>query len=238
MATGDRPPWPIAGGVSHLLSFRQLKPADLPGLMELQEIVRQSLPDPELFQCEEQDYYARALASGGAAFGAFDAGSLAGYGLVTFPGADPANLCHDIGDIAIDPGDVAHLDGSAVHAACRGFGIQQRLSELRIACAAERGARHFLMTVSPANPYSLRNHLNHGGFRVRALKRKYGGLWRLILHRDLVGEPPGEAAPCECCPLDDLEAHRRLLARGFMGVRLVGREGAWELRWSAPPVPP
>lgn len=207
--------------------------------MELQEIVRQSLPDPDLFQCETEGYYARALAAaGGAAFGAFDGDRMAGFGLVTFPGAHPDNLCHDLPDASIDPGEVAHLDGSAAQPAYRGHGIQQRLSGLRIAYAAARGARHFLMTVSPGNPYSLRNHLNHGNFRVRALKRKYRGVWRLILYRGPESAAPAVPGTWECCRLDDLEAQRRLLAAGFVGVRLVNHEGAWELRWSAPPMSP
>jgi ribosomal protein S18 acetylase RimI-like enzyme len=216
----------------------QLNPADLPALMEVQEIVRQSLPDPDLFQCEEESYYTRAMAAGGAAFGAFDGDRMAGFGLVIFPGAHPDNLCRDLPDAAIDPREVAHLDGSAAHPAYRGHGIQRRLSELRMAYAAERGARHFLMTVSPGNPHSLRNHLNHGGFRVQALKRKYSGVWRLILYRGLESEAPAVPGPWECCRLDDLEAQRRLLAAGLVGVRLVSREDVWELRWSVAPMPP
>lgn len=197
--------------------------------MELQEIVRQSLAEPDLFQCEKEGYYGRAITAGGAAFGAFDGHRMAGYGLVTFPGEQPDNLCHDLPEAAIEPGEAAHLDGSAAHPAYRGLGIQQRVSELRIAYGVERGARHFLMTVSPGNPYSLRNHLNRGGFRVRALKRKYGGVWRMILHRGLEAESPGIGGQSECCRLNDLDAHRRLLAAGMVGVRLVSREGGWDL---------
>ena len=210
-----------------MLSYRQLALADLPVVMRLQETVRRELPDLRIFQCEDEPYYARAIGGWGAGFGAFDGATLAGFGIVTFPGAHAENLCHDVPRLAIDPTEVAHLDGSAVDLRYRGLGIQQRLSVLRIAFAADRGARHFLMTVSPFNPPSLRNHLNGGGFQVRALKQKYQGQWRLILHRELDCEEPTTMGRRESCRLDDLDGHARLLDAGLAGIRLVQREGEW-----------
>ena len=216
-----------------MLRLRQLDLDDVAALVELQEIVRRALPDPQLFQCENESYYAGVIAGTGAGFGAFDGDIMAGYGIVALPGDRPDNLCHDVPFFRIDPADVAHLDGSAVHPDYRGKAIQQRLSELRIAFAAEKGARHLLMTVAPGNPHSLRNHLNMGGFRVRAIKRKYGGMWRLILHRELdCGEASG-AGRREFCRLEDIEAHRRLLAAGFLGVRVVEGGNGWELTYEA-----
>jgi len=133
--------------------------------------------------------------------------------------------------LAIDPAKVAHLDGSAVHPSYRGMGIQRRLSVLRVAFAADRGARHFLLTVSPANPHSLRNHLNEGGFRVRAIKQKYGGLWRLILHRELDDDAPSLSGRRECRRLDDIEGQQRLLAAGCCGVQVLGGATGIELAY-------
>jgi len=214
-----------------MLSFRQLDLADLPALLELQATVRQALPHPHLFQCEDEAYFVRVIAGSGAGFGAFDGAALVGYGTVTFPGVHAGNLRHDVPHLAIDPTEVAHLDGSAVHPAYRGLAIQRRLSVLRIAYAADKGARHFLLTISPMNPHSLRNHLNGGGFRVEALKQKYGGLWRLILYRALDCEEPTPVGPSERCALEDLESHQRLLAAGFSGIRLVSHEGVWQLSY-------
>jgi len=221
-----------------MLTFRQLHPGDVSALVALQEIVRRGLRDPGLYQCEDEAYFARIIAGSGAGFAAFDGETMAGYGIIAFPGVHPGNLCHDLPALKIDPTEVAHLDGSAVHPAYRGLAIQHRLSVLRIAYGATRGARHFLLTVSPANLPSLRNHLNGGGFRALALKQKYGGLWRLILHRALDAEEPTSAGPRENCRLDDLETHQRLLAAGYAGIRLVNRDGLWHLAYekSAPGV--
>jgi len=215
------------------LSFRQLDLADLPALLQLQETIRQCLPSPDLYQFEDESYYARLFAGRGAGFGAFDNGAMAAYGIIAFPGAHPENLCHEVPHLALDTAEVAHLDGSAVHPAWRGLSIQQQLSALRIAYGAGKGARHFLLTVAPMNPYSLRNHLNAGGFSVRAIKQKYGGLWRLILHRALDRQAPASVDQRECCRLDDVEAHQRLLAAGFSGTRLVSREDVWYLAYEA-----
>ncbi len=214
-----------------MLTFRQLDSADLPALMELQETVRQNLSDPHMFECEEESRLEFAITGSGAVFGAFDGVRLAGYGIVTFPGVHSENLCYDVPHLRIDPTEVAHLDGSAVHPAYRGLAIQQRLSVLRIADAARKGARHLLLTISPMNPHSLRNHLNGGGFLVSALKLKYGGKWRLILYRALDGEEPTAVGPRESCALDDIGSHQQLLAAGFCGIRLVGREGLWQVAY-------
>ena len=112
-----------------------------------------------------------------------------------------------------------------------GLAIQQRLSVLRVAHAAAKGARHFLMTISPLNPHSLRNHLNGGGFRVDAIKQEYGGLWRLIVYRALDVEEPTSIRERESCPLEDIQAHQRLLATGYSGIRLVNREGGFRLAY-------
>jgi ribosomal protein S18 acetylase RimI-like enzyme len=214
-----------------MLSFRQLELDDLSPLLDLQEVTRQSLPHPDLFQCEDHGYHARVIAGTGAGFGAFDGDRMAGYGIVTFPGVHSDNLCHDIPHAGVDPTEVAHLDGSAVHPSYRGLAIQQRLSVLRVAFAAQKGARHFFLTVSPMNPHSLRNHINGGGFRVRALKHKYSGAWRLILHRELDCEEATWVAERVSCPLDDIDANRHLLAEGFCGVRLLNIEGSWNLAY-------
>src|SRR5579883_2411757 len=216
-----------------MLSFRQLDVSDVPRLMQLQEIVRASLSDPQLFQCEDEGYYTRVLAGTGAGFGAFDGEVMAGYGTVTFPGVHPDNLCHDVPHIRIDPTEVAHLDGAAVLPAYRGLAIQQRLTVLRVAYAADKGARHFLLTASPLNPHSLRNLLNGGGFRVRAIKQKYGGLWRLILHRELDSEEPTSVGRRESCRLADIERHQALLAAGFSGIRVIHGDEGWDVAYES-----
>ena len=214
-----------------MLLFRRLVVDDVPPLLELQETVVHALPHPHLFQHEDGAYYTRILAGSGAGFGAFDDRSLVAYGIVSFPGVHAENLCHDLPHLAIDPTEVAHLDGSAVHPAYRGLAIQQRLSVLRIAFAAEKGARHFLMTVSPMNPHSLRNHLNGGGFRVEALKQKYDGQWRFILCRSLDSEEPTTVGERESSALDDLDSHQRLLADGFSGIRIINNDEGWRLAY-------
>jgi hypothetical protein len=214
-----------------MLIFRQLDLSDLPALLELQDTVRRALPDPQLFQGESEAYYARVIAGSGAGFGAFDGYSLAAYGIVTFPGVHAENLCHDVPHLEIDPTEVAHLDGSAVLPAYRGLAIQQRLSVMRVAYAADKGARHFLMTISPMNPHSLRNHLNGGGFRAEAIKQKYGGLWRFILYRSVDCEEPTSVRERETCPLEVIELHQRLLAAGYSGIRLVNRETGFHLAY-------
>lgn len=216
-----------------MLSFRRLELSDLDALLELQETVRRGLPRPDLYQTEDARYLTRVIAGSGAAFAAFDGERMAAYGVVSFPGVHADNLCYDVPRLMIDPTEVAHLDGSGVHPEYRGLGIQQNLSVRRIGYAAEHGARQFLLTVSPHNPYSLRNHLNGGGFRVHAIKRKFGGVWRLILYRPLNCEEPTAFGHRSWCEIGDIEGHQRLLASGLTGARLVQRGAAWYLAYEA-----
>jgi len=220
-----------------MLSFRRLDVSDLPALLALQEAVKVGLLDPDLYQTENEAYLGRIIAGSGAAFGAFDGERLAGYGVVSFPGVHADNLCYDVPHLTIDPTEVAHLDGSGVDPEYRGLGIQQRLSVMRIGYAAEKGARQFLLTVSPRNPYSLRNHLNGGGFRVYAVKQKYGGSWRLILYRPLNVEEPTSFGERRWCALDDIAGHERLLTAGLTGARLAQRDGSWQLAYDAEAMP-
>ena len=215
-----------------MLSFRQLHPSDLPCVMEVQESVRRRLPDPDLFYADGESRLAAILEGSGAIFGAFYGDALAGYGVVAFPGGASDNLSFDVPQLAIDPNAVAHLDGSGVRPERRGLGIQRTLSEMRMRYAAGRGATDLLMTVAPANFYSLRTHLNVGAFRVHALTQKYGGRWRLILHRPVASVSPVEADGCEWNPIEDLDGHRRLLYDGCFGFRVAHLDGAWRMAYA------
>ena len=215
-----------------MLSFRQLKPPDLSSVLEVQEIVRRHLADPTLYYSDDKEHFARILDGAGAIFGAFYGDTLAGYGVVAFPGNAAENLGFDVPHLRIEPEAVAHLDGSGVRPERRGLGIQRTLSEMRVRYAADRGATDLLMTVAPANYFSLRTHLNVGRFQAHGLKRKYGGLWRLVLHRPV--SLPATAAPeaSGWSALEDLEGHRRMLASGGFGFRVAYHDGVWRMAYA------
>jgi hypothetical protein len=106
------------------------------------------------------------------------------------------------------------------------------MTHLRHRYALEHGRYHILGTVSPFNPVSLDNFLSLG-CRVRNLKQKYGGMLRLIIHRDLRELAPPPLDPCSVIdvPLTNIAQHRSLLQRGLEGSRVVWDGGQAALRY-------
>ena len=73
----------------------------------------------------------------------------------------------------------------AVHTDHRGKGLQRKLARAHLVLAEDLGYHHILCTVSPKNPKSLSNMLSCG-FLIEALRPKFQGWFRFILHKDLM----------------------------------------------------
>ena len=104
--------------------------------------------------------------------------------IVKFPGLSEKNLGHILGMPNEQLLKVAHMESAAVLPSWRGMGLQGRLLK-----AAEKellGGPHTLLmaTVHPENRFSLENFLREG-YEVKATVRRYGGLLRHVLLKDV-----------------------------------------------------
>lgn len=206
---------------------RLLEPADLDQLIELNRILLAALPHPHVFRAYPEDFLEMNIVSRGRTIGAFFDGRLIAHALLYFPGDDDANFGYDIDLPREERLRVAHFDGSGVHPDFRGSSLQRTLNDLRRAYAASLGFCHIMVTVSPLNPHSLRNHMDGTALEIRAAKMKYDGMERFTLHRDLriPLRPTGGTSSTigQIVGLTDFARHQSLLAIGWVGATFIDR---------------
>lgn len=202
--------------------MRFLSEDDVDEVFALHRLVVDGLSHPHLFRPDSRPFMEKHIAERGRTVGIFCAGALVAYAAISFPGDDDDNLGRDL---PVPPGElhnVGNYEGSAVHPEYRGNRFQKRMTDVRHAFALAHDRYHILGTVSPMNPVSLANFLGLD-CRVKNIKRKYDGMVRLIIHRDLRQERPQPLSPATFIdvPLSEMETQSRLLHVGFQGFRVV-----------------
>lgn len=189
---------------------------------------------PDVVKPESPDFFARILDGGGWVIGVFDADRLVAYGIVqhALPESDDPRALLGI------PPDVPRvkLAGASVDPGMRGLGLQRALIAARVALARsafkERPALLY-STSAPANFASWAN-LMAEHFMIRAIKLYYGGHPRYVMVRE-----DGEWQRGAEMTLDpgDLDAQRRLIGEGWLGVRAVKTAEGPRVVFAAPAAP-
>ena len=154
---------------------------------------------------------------------------LIAYSILRIPWFSGRAMSYNLGlDINLLPEDlikVAHIQAIAVHPDHRGNGLQKKLAGAHLAMAGDLGYHHILCTVSPRNSKSLANMLSCG-FRIEALRPKFQGWLRFILHKDLKKAHLSSARDADgrtekiAISITDLEGQQILLERGFKGFMI------------------
>lgn len=199
----------------------RLGPEHLPLILEMQQEILAGLADQAIFAASPAELIARCLADRGICHGVMDGERLVAYHITYFPFDDPENLGRDLGLPAGELPYVAHLDTIAVAAAWRGRALARALNARALDSLRDMPFEHACSTVSPDNPSSLKVLLAAGLF-VCALKEKYGGKLRFVMHRFLPGSghsmPSMETAPVVEAPLNDIELLQQRLSSGYIGI--------------------
>ncbi len=205
-----------------------LQPRDAPAVLALHDAVRAALQDPSLFQLwgGAESFVAAHLpgpAARGESWGIWDRESgnrLLAYGSLTRPQADDAdNYANRLNWPAPRAAQVGLLSAAMVAPDWRGQGLQGRLIDARLARAAALGLPELLVRASPQNAVS-QAALLHRGFAIVWLGEQAGGLLRHLYWRPVAGLEP--ARPRAWIAIDDLDAQREALARGWIGRALDG----------------
>lgn len=215
--------------------MRFLGADDLDDIVNMHQLVVSALPHPHVFRQDTRAFIEQHLGKRGWTVGVFVCGRLIAYAAISFPDGEADNLGSDLPLPEAELRYVAHYDGSAVHPDYRGNRFQQMMTDARHQCALLHGRYHILGTVSPLNPASLRNFLEMG-CRVRNLKTKYGGMLRLIIHRDLRQVVPVayEGSSAVDVPLEDILQLTALLNEGLEGSQVVLVDATACLRMARP----
>ena len=202
--------------------MRFLREDALAELLELEDLIGQALPNPEVFHLHDEAFFGSAFCLPRAVLGAVAGQELIAYSIIRLPGVSKGNLGRDIGLAEEELCRVAHLQAIAVHPSHRGRGLQQRMTAAHLRVIEELGCDHVCCTVSPRNPVSLRNYLC-SGLMIRALCPMFKGWWRYIMHRTTL--PPAgmrDASGMEMVRISssDIAGQRDLLRSGFVGISL------------------
>jgi ribosomal protein S18 acetylase RimI-like enzyme len=194
-----------------------LQECHLAEVLDLQEVVAKSLPSAEILWLHSGRFFEKALRAERAGLGIFTGDGLVAFSLICIPPREH-NLGSEVGLGEEELCKAAHLQVVAVHPAYRGNSLQRRMAERHLQVLREIGYEHVCSTVSPLNPFSLRNFLEQG-FVIKALKVKFASQWRYIVYKNLlrpIAIGPEEAA----VSLSDIASQLELLESGLLGFDL------------------
>lgn len=213
---------------------RFLTAADVDSAEELNLAVLCRLPHPHILRREGRDYLMQHVRERGRCIGVFMGPLLIAFTVLSFPRDEPDNLGIDLGFAREERLHVSHFELSGVHPDFRGHHLHRTMNVLRARFAGAAGYNHLCGTVSPRNPYSLRNHMA-GGMVVRKLVQKYGGMDRYVIYRNynhMTALLPGAMAAAVQCDCLDTQTQKDLMADEYWGISVAKTdEGPWRITY-------
>lgn len=213
---------PASGENEIAFEMRFLEKRDLPQIMALQDIILHRLSRKDLLEAFSDAFMASHIGARGFIIGIFVYGDLVAFRNVYFPEVNDRewNLGYDIGlEAPVDLEKVVNLQMICVHPNFRGYSLGLRLNAHAIETIQRLGRHtHLCATVSPYNYWNIRILLA-GGLVIRALKEKYNGKLRYIVHRNLTRPfDVFQSNDRVTVRLTDIEPQKELLRRGYVGV--------------------
>lgn len=212
-----------------LCRIRFLGDRDLDDMAALNQLVLSHLAHPHILRNEDRAWLDQHIRARGRCIGTFHGETMVAFTVLSFPRDDPDNLGIDLGLDREQRLRSCHFELTGVHPDYRGNHLHRAMNELRAQFAGAAGYHHLYGTVSPLNPYSLNNHFA-AGFMIRKLVKKYGGMDRFIINRDLRfhrGLSGGALAAAELRRCLDLCGQRELLEEGYYGVAVSRSDDDW-----------
>ncbi len=207
--------------------IRRLGPADLEGMLRLQEEVCTAIADHELFVPGAPEVLSLDLMDQGFTIGFIVNGELAGYTSLHYIIHDGGNPECEIecGRDLIVPecglGQVARFRFTAIHPDYRGNKMCTRMSHriLRLAKEEGRPTRYLCSMLSPKNYPSLADQFSNNMVAI-GLKLNRKGYERFIMFQDLVDPVRLGDGPLFRAVGSDIEKIRNLLDQGNYAFRL------------------
>lgn len=158
-----------------------MTPEDVTAVYDIMQAVKAKLENPEIYCTDTKEYIAECLNSHGFGVKAQYAGRIAGFLLVYFPSpGEKEHMGHYLKLEEQELSKVAYMDSAAVLPEYRGRGLQREMLVFAEKSVRLSEYRYLMATVSPENPYSLKN-LQDAGYEILCRCEKYGGLSRFIM---------------------------------------------------------
>jgi RimJ/RimL family protein N-acetyltransferase len=204
-------------------TMRYLDENYLEQVLDLQAMIVQNLPSPDLLQPFPPDFMRQHVRNKGRIIGVLADNELIAFRALYFPDMDDHewNLGFDIGLQESDLAKVANLQMVCVNPLYRGnqLGLKMNRHAIRF-LKEETDYIHLCATVHPRNHWNVRV-LMKSGFVIRNLKEKYGGKLRYIVYQNL-REPIRIMSSGEVLVKHmDIDEQKKVLKRGFLGIDLV-----------------
>ncbi|MGA5898679.1 GNAT family N-acetyltransferase [Streptomyces venetus] len=224
-----------------MFDVRRLGPQDLGLILDLQERIRASLADPDVFQTSTAEFVAYCLADGGLCYGVSHGTGTVAYRMVYFPRDRDFNLAKDLPLPPAEYGRVAHWDTIAVLPEWRGHGLARLMNGRALDDVSGLGIRHLCATSSPRNPAGV-GSLMRAGFRPVRLVRKFGGKLRFLFYRPTpepwpVKETTATEPPQRSLPFSDTAGLDQAFREGWIGVDIDTDRTGPRLRLRRHPLP-
>lgn len=207
--------------------MNQLNGSHIDEIMALQQVIVRNLSRPDMLASFSRDFMKAHLGAQGFVIGVWVESRLIAFRNVYYPSRDDTewNLGLDMGFSPETLRQVANLQMVCVHPDYRGNALARKMNRVALYLLKKLGRRpQVCATVSPHNVWNIRILLN-SGFYIRALKRKYGGKLRYIVHQNLQSPSPefdGSAVWVSC---DDMQRIEALLCAGYLGVSIAKDNG-------------
>lgn len=181
------------------MEIRLAGPADVEGMVQVMVESVEALPHPDWFVSDDGAFIRRQIEEEGFGLVAEEDGGMAGFLVVRIPGQEEENLGHylsvwqEMMECGKEEGArallerVAHFESACVRPPCRGRRLQARLftRALEVLASPEYGRIAWCMgTVHPDNQASMKSFLRNG-FEVLEVVKKYGGLDRCVMCRQI-----------------------------------------------------
>lgn len=197
----------------------------VPIIVDMQRRIHEGMQNKAWFVEDSAEEISLALDKGGALYGVLNAkGDLIASRYISVPGHSRDNLANDL-PFELDLGQVVHLESTVVDPRYRGNHLQGLTLDVALKDIRRQGFRHVACTVAPGNIYSLYNILS-GGLKIKALRKKYqdktnDGVWRFILHRDLLKQKSTLREKILEVNFEELDLQSLLIQKGFVGTDII-----------------
>lgn len=206
-------------GLGDDLRIEVISEDHLKDVVELNELVYDQLPDKEILYLDSYETMLEDLNKGALLIGLYnDENKLVAYRYSSFPGLEDRNLAYDF-EFPVDLMKVCQFETTIIREDYRGRSLQDRMLKVSKAIANDKGYTDFTTTVSPYNYHSLYNMMNNH-LKIMALKKKYGGLVRFILHGKMDSYDYGTEVDTVNVHMENIEKQKELLKKDYIGYTL------------------
>jgi len=211
------------------VTLRPLTTGDLDAILALQKKVIAALTAESFLQPLSEEEYRYILGGNGLMIGAFSGTDLIAFRAMLEP--EPDDEEHLVKDACLPEEEwsrVLYSEISNVDPGFRGNGLQSILGNRLLDKIDSTRFCYIGTTVAPFNIASLKDKF-FLGFRIVALKRKYGTLLRYILMKEVNRRTDSVDLERQIVEMGDIEGQQALLGAGWVGVGMIRKGENWHI---------